>query len=197
MTHQIYTSLAIKFIHFYLFCILLLHSYTTPIHAITTSVTCLVSTFNFTQNTTVLAPSSSALAAGGPVINATNPLIVNNTYQGVALQRQSSIGSYIITYNDTGISVDGLTFDLNNGFMILSSINGTDSNSIYANYFGTSTTQGIEMIGAIQGGTGKYSNAVGSVFIFGVTYQISKLSDTLYSTTGRMTLTATILIQSP
>jgi len=184
-----------KFIHFYLFPLLLLFSSASPLYlhvtkAATLSATCVISAYNYTQNTTVYSPTTV-----GTPINATNPLIVNNTYTGIAVSNESTIGSYIITYNDTGVSFDGSTFELVNGNMTLSSINGSDTD-IYISYVGGSTGSDIELIGSVQGGTGMYSTAIGSVFAIGGSYEISRLSNTLYTTTGSITLTATILVQT-
>lgn len=145
------------------------------------TTTCLVSHYNYTSTLTLFT-------AG---INQTGPYIFNVTSSSNSVQ--SNIGTFQYTSQNIFTTANTITGTVVGAFT-MSSINNTNS-SIYGTHTGTinTTTGGFIYNGIIEGGTGTYSGAVGSVYLNGTDHATPQ-NATYVTAIGSVLLIGTILV---
>jgi len=151
--------------------------------ATASSTLCLVATYPFSLDFQIQS-------AG---VNNSGPFIDNSTRTGTG---QSNIGSLNVVTYDTGITRDFIILN-QTGNILISNINGSAADSLYGSYTGqANATAGINRFtGTIDGGTGRYVGAIGSLMFNGTnTGPIQRLSATMIHANGTELLIAAILL---
>jgi len=147
------------------------------------STLCLVATYPWSLE-------QQTLSAG---VNNSGPFTFNVTVTGIG---QSNIGSISVVSHDTGITRDFVLLN-QTGNMLISNINGSAADSLYGSYTGQVNTTSLtsRFTGTIDGGTGRYAGAIGSLTFNNTGISpAQRLSSTLVRVNGTQLLIAAILL---